>query len=194
MHFYPWSKSLLPLTFSIDILAVSSYHLGGLCHFDERAVYESRVSTGEWGMLPSFFFSAQMHDFTSASWLTPWQREQFLSVMYSVSTEVLYSSPGHVGICQLFADEIHLFLFQRENQSHCKDPAVSERMSSGRKSSYLKLNLGKTEVALSNIPIFSRKPFSFLLVQKPSLWEFSHPTTNFKGQNIGILTESQNSS
>lgn len=42
--------------------------------------------------------------------------------------------------------------------------------------------------------IFSRKHFSFLLVQKPSLWEFSHTTTNSKGQNIGILTESQNSS
>lgn len=71
MLFYPRSKSHLPLTFLIDILTVFSYHLRGLCHFDERAVYESRVSTGEQGMLPSFFFSAQMHDFTSASWLIP---------------------------------------------------------------------------------------------------------------------------
>lgn len=123
----------------------------------------------------------------------PWLLEQFLSVIHFVSTEAVYSSPRHVGICQLFADETHLFLFQRQNQSYCKDSTCLKRISSGRKSSYLKLNLGKTEVALCKIPIFSRKYFPFLLVRKPSLWEFSHTIANFKGQDIGILTESWNS-
>lgn len=116
----------------------------------------------------------------------PWLREQLLWIMYSVSTEFVYSSPGHLGICQLSADKIQLFLFQRQNQSYCKYSTTSEKDQFWEEelNLSLKLNLGKTEVVLSDIPIFSRKHSPFLLVPKPSLWEFSHKTANFKGRML----------
>lgn len=123
------------------------------------------------GHVAKFFFplrtDAWFHFFQLAIFI-PWLREQLPWVMYSVSTEFVYSSPGHVGICQLSADEIHLFLFQRQTQSYCKYSTTSEKDQFWEEelNLSLKLNLGKTEVVLSDVPIFSRKHSPFPLSPK----------------------------
>lgn len=106
-----WSKRLSPLTFSIDILTASC-HLGGLCYFDERAFYESHISTREQGMLPSFFFSTQMQDFTSSNWL----------IIYSLTA-------GALSLCNVFCKLrsciFFSWIYSNMSAFGCWDPTLS---------------------------------------------------------------------
>lgn len=56
----------------------------------------------------------------------PWLWEQFLTVTFSVSTEVVYSSPKHVEI-HWFLLMRSTFLFQRQSQSYFTDSTMSEK-------------------------------------------------------------------
>lgn len=189
--FNPWSKSLLltsQLTYELPLLVI----------WGENVRLMKELFMNLTSIQQSWACCQAPHKYIISLLLIgllfiPWLWEQFLSVTFSVSTKVVYSSPEHV--------EIHWFLlmrstcfFQRQNQSYCRDSTMSEKDQFLEEEQLSQTPLGQNWSDTIQYPFSPGSTFFFSLRLKAYLWELSRTAARFKGQNTVILTEFQSSS